>query len=512
MRRRLWARLHSSKKHLLMALLALMTGVEFLENLMYVFSATHIMGGIGASPREFALTQAAYAIGSMTMIVKQQWLAARYGYRRYLTVALAIFSAGTLACAHSESLSMLVASRFVQGVGGGALFTSSRILVNLLFAARERGQAIRYFMIGVFGASALAPALAGELMEHGTWQMVFYGVLPFSLLAMLGAATLLPAAEPRDDEAAWEIAPLLLFAGAIVVLQVSISELSYDIFAYPAQLFGLGLLGFGLLFAFLWHQWHHPTPLLRLRMLHDPTYLTGLALYFLYYTLTNFAGYLFPVFAEQALGVPLRVAGWLNSFAGAVSLGAILVYLKLAARFPRKRPLMVCGALTMVCTALWYSTLPPDATLMHLALGLIPKGLFGVLLVIPIAGLTFRGLGDDGFPHGYQSKNLVRQLAVSSSSAVAAVLLHNRQFAVHSQLLSHVQADNPSLALWMSDAQRALMAQGLDAGAAMHGAMAQLALLADRQSLLIACGDMYRLLAALALATAIVVWVQRKLP
>lgn len=505
-----WVRL--SKKRLLMALLALMTGVEFLENLMFVFGATHIMGSIGASPREFALAQAAYAMGSMIMIVKQQWLASHYGYRRYLTVALGIFLAGTLACANAESVGMLIAFRFVQGIGGGALFTSSRILVNLLFKPADRPRAVKYFMIGVFGASALAPGLAAELMESGTWQTIFYGVVPFAVIALIGAATLLPKAEPRDDEPTWEIAPLLLFASAVVVLQLMLSELRYDIFAHPLHLIALGALGLGMLGAFVYHQWHHPAPLLHVRTLHDPTYLTGLVLYFMYYTLTNFSGYVFPIFAEQALGVPLRVAGWLNSFAGVISLCAILVYLRMAKRFPRKRPLMIAGAMTMVFTALWYSHLPPDATIGMLALGLIPKGLFGVLLVIPIAGLTFRGLGDDGFPHGYQSKNLVRQLATSSSSALAAVLLNNRQFAVHSQLSSHVQPDNPVISQWVSQMQHALMAQGMDAGTAWQGALAELTATLNRQALLIACGDIYRLLAALALITAIVVWAQRRLP
>lgn len=508
---RLHAWAHASRKRLLMALLGLMTGVEFLENLMFVFAASHIMGGVDASPREFAQVQAAYAVGSMLMIVKQQWLAQRYGYRRYLAAALGVFMLGTLAASASDTLAGLTAARFVQGLGGGALFTSSRILVNLLFPATERPRALKYFMVSIFGASALAPTLAAHLVEAGDWRMVFYGVLPLAGLAMLGAWLLLPDAEPADQERAWEIAPLLWFAAAIIAVQLVIADLRYDVFAHPARLLALGLFGGGLLAGFLWHQWHHPTPLLRLRPLHEPTYLTGLGLYFLYYVLANFSNYLFPVFAEQALGTPLQTAGYLNSFSATISFLGILAYLRVARRIPYKKPLMAAGALALLAAALWFAQLSPQSTTHQLAAGLVAKGLFGVLLVIPVAGLTFRSLGDDNFPHGYQSKNLMRQLAQSSSAAFAAVLLQNRAWAVEYKLAGDLQPGRPGVQDWLAQAQQHFAAAGMNAQDAMTSALAQLAAMTSKQALVIACQDIYRLLAALCAITLVLVLLQRRL-
>src|SRR5205823_5009372 len=117
----------------LMLLLGGLIGLEFLENGMFVFAASYIVGGVDAAPREFAQAQASYAVGSMLMIVVQQSLSRRFGYRRYLTGALALLFVGTAAAAAAEGLAGLTAARFVQGFGAGALFTSGRILVNLLF-------------------------------------------------------------------------------------------------------------------------------------------------------------------------------------------------------------------------------------------------------------------------------------------------------------------------------------------------------------------------------------------
>lgn len=455
---------HRQRQTLLMILLGLATGVEFLENIMFVFASTHIVGGIHADERSFALVQAAYAVGSMLMILKQNWFARRFGYRRYLTAALLVFIAGTIGAGSSTSLAQMLVARFVQGFGGGALFTSCRILVNVLFGAADRPRAIKIFMLGIFGASALAPAFAAELVERGVWRDVFFGVLPFAIVAAIGAWRLLPDAEAASDTDRLALGPLLLFGAAIVTLQSVLATARFDVFSHPLRLAiaaGIALL---LLGTFLWRQWHHAAPMLRLRGLRDPVYLTGLAMYFVYYLISNLSGYVFPVLAEQALHVPLATTGWLNTFAATVSLIGILIYLRLARRLPRKKPVMVAGLLVMAASSWYFSRLSPEAGPSAMLWGLLGKGLFGVMVIIPIAGLTFRSLSAEDFGHGYRSKNLLRQVASSFASGLGAVLLQNRQLAVMEQ-----------------------------------------------QARLVACGDLYRLVAALSLVAAVFMLVQRRL-
>ncbi len=508
-----WLRLLSRQQRqtLVMMLLGLTTGVEFLENIMFVFASSHIVGGIDADPRSFALVQAAYAVGSMMMILKQQWLAQRFGYRRYLTGALLLFMAGTLVAATSTGLPQMVTARFMQGVGGGALFTSCRILVNLMFAPADRPRASRIFMLGIFGASALAPALAAELVDHGVWQDVFYGVLPFAALATLGAWVLLPDAEPRDDMEGPALGPLLLFGVAIVALQASMTEARFDIFSHPLRVAIVAAVALSLLGAFIWHQWHHSSPVLHLRALRQPVYMTGLAMYFVYYMISNLSSYVFPIYAEQALRFPLATTGWLNTLAAGISLVGIWIYLQIARKLTHKKPIMVAGLLLMAAAMTWFSFMPPDVGPSALVLGLFGKGLFGVMVIIPIAGLTFRSLAGDDFAHGYRSKNLVRQIASSFASALGAVLLQNRQFAVHTSLV-HAMGQRPAeTEQWMHAAQTALMARGFDPGQAHAGALAQLSAIVDQQARLIACEDLYRLIAALAVVAAVFMLAQRRL-
>jgi MFS family permease len=501
---------HADRKRLLMALLGLLVGVEFFENGMFVFAASHVVGGVDAAPREFAQVQAAYAVGSLLMIVLQQKLSRHFGYRRYLVAALGLFIGGAAACACAHGLAALTSARLVQGFGGGALFTSSRVLVPMLFAPADRPRALKFFMMFVFGMSACAPLLAATLVDSLGWQWIFLVAIPPAALALLASWVLLPDAVGRGGEPVrWAAGPLLLGAAALTLLQLALSEARYDVFSQPLRLALVSLAGLGLLAAFLVQQWHHDAPFLRVRELRHPIYMTGLALYFLHYLLANAANYLFPIFAERSLGFPLVTTGALSTFAAAVSFAGAYAYVKLGPRLARKKPLMVAGALLMAVSAWIFASLPPGAPPGALALALVAKGLFGVLLVLPVAGLTFRDLGDERFAHGYQSKNLMRQIAGSFSTALAAIALQDRTFANATQVSA--TAGTPLAADWLAQVRAGFEAHGLAPAQAAAAALAELAHAVDGQATLLACEDLYRLLAALAGLTALAVLAQRRL-
>ncbi len=329
------------------------------------------------------------------MIVLQQWLSRHFGYRRYLTAALGLFIVGSLISAASNDLPTLTLARLVQGFGGGALFTSCRILVLMLFGPKDRPLALKYFMLVVFAMSAGAPVLAGTLVDEWGWRWVFLAVVPLALLALAGAWTLLPAdlgrgGEPVKWAAAAQPGPLLLFAaaitlratgtfaGALRLLRASLASAGHR----PAA--GIALLAVGS----STHQWRHEEPLLRVARTAPPRLFDGVGpLFPALLACRTPAAYLFPIYAERGLGIPIHATGWLNSFAALVSLAVAYAYIKRGARIPRKKPLMAAGAMAMAIAAWMFSTLPPGAPAAALLLALVAKGVFGVLVILPVGGV-----------------------------------------------------------------------------------------------------------------------------
>ena len=504
--------MHREKQLLLMWLLAALVGMEFLENAMFVFGSSHILGGIGVAPREFAQVQAAYAIGSMLMIALQQWLARHFGYRRYLLIALLLYGLGDLASASANNLAELTTARLVQGMGGGAFFISTRVLIPMLFPPRSRPRAVRIYMLGIFGVGAIGPVLAAWLVEHWGWRWVFWSVLPLAAMIAVGVRWLLPRHLGRSDAPVkFSLAPVLMFVLAIGCVQWSFSEARYELFDQPERLFLVVLAGVLLLGLFGLHQWRHDEPLLHLRDLTHPGFLVGLALYALYYFVVNFSNYLFPQYAERGLGLPLLTTGWLNSFSAGISLVVAVFYIRYAARVTNKRAMMMTGCIAMATAAWWLSMLPPDAPLDALYGALAVKGFFGVLMVLPVASLTFRALGDSLFAKGYQSKNILRQMMASFASATAAVALQDSQFTAYTELSSRVTPDNTAAMDWLAQVQAAFERLGLTSGQAHGAALAKLADTVQHQAFFMACQSLYHWLALASAIAAVVVVAQRRL-
>ncbi len=293
-------------------------------------------------------------------------------------------------------------------------------------------------------------------------------------------------------------------------MQLALSEARYDVFGHPLHLMLMAGAGGVLLVAFLAHQWAHPSPLLHVRHLRHPTLATGLVLYFLYYLLANAANYLFPIYAERGLGLPTMAVGWLSSFAGAVGVAAAYAYFNRGPRLSAGRPFIVVGALS-ACVAFWlFSALPPGIPAHSLLLPLAAKGLFGVMVVVPVASGTFREFGEEHFAQAYQFKNFLRQIAVSTATGVTAVALQDSEFANAARLGDRLQVDRVAVGDWLSQAQGAYAAQGLTESQAHAAAIASVQQQVDVQSLLLSSADLYRGLVVLTLAMGLVALAQRR--
>lgn len=502
----------ASRRNALTLLVGLLVGLDFFENGMFVFASSHIAGGVDAGPREFAWVQAAYAIGSTLMIVLQQSLSRRFGYRHYLCAALALFLAGSVACAGCGDYGSLAAARFVQGFGGGALFTSARVLVPTLFPPAERRTAVRRFILGAFGGAALAPAVSAMLIDGPGWQWIFIVIAPLATLLLVACWYLLPDDAGRDERpAAWSFAPLLLAAAAVGIVQLVLSQARYDLFGHPWRLTAVAAMGVVLMFAFLTHQWHHESPMLHVRHVRHRTLSVGLALYFLYYLLANAANYLFPVYAERGLGLPTLAVGGLNSFAGAVTVAGAYVYFMLGTRLPNRKPLIVAGALAACLGFGLFSVLPAGTPADRLLLPLAGKGLLGAFMLVPLAGGTFREFGEEQFAQAYQIKNFLRQIAISTATGTTAVALQDDQFANATRLGERLQTSRLAVGEWLAQAQGVFSAQGLSESQSHAAALASVQQQIDIQSLILSAADLYRMFAVLAFAIAVLAVVQRRI-
>ena len=115
-----------------------------------------------------------YLVSLAVFIPAAGWLGDRFGSKRVLLFAIAVFTGASVLCGLADSLTELVAFRVIQGVGGGMLTPVGMAMLFRTFPPEERVRASSILTVPTAVAPALGPVLGGLLVTDLSWRWVFF--------------------------------------------------------------------------------------------------------------------------------------------------------------------------------------------------------------------------------------------------------------------------------------------------------------------------------------------------
>ncbi|MFO1493021.1 MAG: MFS transporter, partial [Kiritimatiellia bacterium] len=165
----------------------------------------------------------AYQIAVVMALLPAAVLGDSLGHRRVFTAGVAMFTVAARLCAVAPSLPFLVATRFLQGLGGGAVLALSVALLRGVVRPERFGAAIARNALVVALATAAGPALGSVLLSSGSWPWLFTASIPLGVLVLLGSRTL-PA---RPGTASLpSLASIALHAASVAAVVVGADQMS----------------------------------------------------------------------------------------------------------------------------------------------------------------------------------------------------------------------------------------------------------------------------------------------
>jgi EmrB/QacA subfamily drug resistance transporter len=220
-----------------------------------------------ATPAHVQWVVTGYLLSIAVSIPASGWLGDRFGTTRVYLVTVALFTIASVLCAASGSLAQLVATRVVQGFGGGLMMPVGMTMLYRAYPPDRRVHVARTITAVTVIAPATAPVIGGVLITALSWHWIFLINAPFGLFAFVFGLLFLPRAEavyrhPFD-------AAGFVFAGAgLAGLMYGVSEGAASGWAAPAA-WAPVIAGIVLLTLFTRRSLRAGNPLLRLRLLQD---------------------------------------------------------------------------------------------------------------------------------------------------------------------------------------------------------------------------------------------------
>jgi len=284
-----------------------------------------------------------------------------HGRRWAMMLAIAIFLAGSVACALSKNIYVLIAMRGLQGLGGGGLISLGQTIVGDVVPPRERGRYQAYFASIFVTASIAGPVLGGFFAEHLHWSFIFWINLPLGLAAYLLTNHVLKLLPRHERPHRIDVIGALLMVVATVALLLALS-IGGDTGAWTSPSI-IGLIVASLVFWALFglRLARAAEPFIPLSVLNHSVVRNGvLAAFFAVGATIGLAVYL-PLYFEAVLGLSASQSGFsLIVFMGAIVAGATIAGRIMVHVDHYKRAAVVgmtVGTLALPVLAIWPTSL-----------------------------------------------------------------------------------------------------------------------------------------------------------
>ena len=455
--------------------------MEVLDTSIANVALSHIAGGLATSYDEATWVITAYLIANAIVIPASGWLSKVLGRKRYYMLSVALFTGASFLCGISSSLSMLVAARILQGIGGGGLQPSTQSMLVDSFPPSKRGAAFGLFGLTVIMAPAIGPAIGGAITDTISWNWVFLINVPVGIGALALVNWLVDEPKALKEEAKrlqsgglkFDLIGFLLIAVGLSALEIFADRGQQDNWFGSPVITVAGVLALIGLTGFVVYELNKKKDnLLDLRMLKQKnfaicngvTMIMGVILF----GTTQFV----PQLLQQVLGYTATRSGLAMTTGGLATLLGLAAVTRVGSKVQPKY--LIAFALGMECLSLYaFTSFDTGVSFWDSAIGRGWQAFPIPFLFIPLTAAAYVGLSPSKTDQASAQLNVFRNLGGTIGISSMQTLLAQRQQFHQSHLVERLNPLNPNYTAALATMRAALVGR-VGAAQADRGAMAAL--------------------------------------
>ncbi|MGM9949443.1 MAG: DHA2 family efflux MFS transporter permease subunit [Lysinibacillus sp.] len=381
------------------------------------------------------------------------YLMKRFTTRQLFISAMLFLLIGSIICAAAPVFGVLLAGRMIQAAGAGILMPLMMGVVLAVFPVEKRGSAMGFLGLAIIFAPAIAPTLAGFVIDYYSWRWLFIGLSVLSVLVILLALKFLVNVSETAK-------------AKLDVLSVILSTIGFGLILYGFSNAGSKgwddlivilsiVIGITVTAGFCIRQVKSDDPLLNLSVFKNKVF-TLTSIINVMVTMVMYADMiLLPIYLQDGRGFTAFDAG-LILLPGAI-INALMspVTGRLYDRFGAK-PLFITGLL-FVIPSMWAVTdLSESTSFMYVMIRTIFLRIGLSFITMPLNTAGLNALPKELGTHGSAINNTIRQISGAIGTAVI-VTIYTAQASSHA---GSIQLENPSATVDMISSMASMLGSG----------------------------------------------------
>jgi len=479
-------------RYIIAATVSLASVLELLDTSIVNVAIPHMMGNLGATLDEIAWVSTGYIVANVIILPITGWLSAYFGRRRYFAGSIAIFIVSSFFCGNAHTLVSLVFWRIVQGLGGGALLSTSQAILYEEFPREEFGTAMAIFGVGVMVGPTLGPTLGGYITDAFGWPWIFYINLPIGMLALALSISFIHDSRYQQRTERVDYFGLVLLAVGIGTLQTMLERGERLDWFESREVIMYGVISALSLITFVWHELNTEHPVVDLRILKSRQLAVGVVFGGMLGVCLYATVFVLPVYLQNLQGFTAEQTGFVILPGALASAFTMASMGRFQGRFDARYSILV--GVGLFALSMWkHAHFTTESGMSDFFWPLIFRGVGLGLIFVPLTNLALADMPMSKIPNGTGLFNLMRQLGGSVGIAISATLVQRFQQIHRADLIANVTQFSEATRMRMNAIVSTLVAQGTPAPIAESKALKILDGLVTRQALMLSFEQLFLL-------------------
>jgi DHA2 family multidrug resistance protein len=487
--------------------------LEIVDTTIVNVALTNMRGSLGATLTDVAWVITAYAIANVIVIPMTSWLSQQFGRRNYFAVSIIIFTTASFLCGNATNIWELVAFRFIQGLGGGALLVTAQTIITESYPIAKRGMAQAIYGMGVIVGPTLGPPLGGYLVDRFSWPYIFYINIPIGIVATL--LTLTYVRSPKYGEKLkanqvdwWGILFLAAFIGS---LQFVLEHGQQDDWFNDDLIVTLSVVSIVGLLSFIWRELTYKHPIVNLSVLKDGNLRIGTLMSFILGFGLYGSTLIIPIYTQSILGWTATDAGLLL-IPGSITTAFMMPIVGnlIQKGVPKGYMVGIGFIIFFFFTLMMRNAMTPDTGVEHMFWPLILRGIGLGLLFVPITTLSLSTLQGKNIGEGAAFTGMMRQLGGSFGIAIITTFITRLTQKHRVDIIAHLDGTRLEVQQRIEILQRGFISKGFSANEALKKAYQVLDFSVLKQSTVLSYMDIFSYLGILFLCCIPIVFFIKK--